>query len=120
VSYNGKTFKPCFANKSSSDFIYPLNVTTAFFQNTSGKPEGSVFIQNLRDLKPFEAYIVVDGANAPAYISIFDEGAMSGVYDLPRIDQQNASSSVYSLSGQKLTKPCKGINIVNGRKVLVR
>ena len=33
-------------------------------------------------------------------------------------DSMNAA--VYSLSGQKLSKPKKGINIVNGRKIVVK
>ena len=32
----------------------------------------------------------------------------------------NANVSVYDLNGRSLEKSCKGINIINGRKVLVK
>lgn len=42
----------------------------------------------------------------------------TGIGDVIVGDGKNAA--VYSLSGQKLSKPKKGINIVNGRKVVVK
>ena len=42
----------------------------------------------------------------------------TGIGDVMADDSKNAA--VYSLSGQKLSKPKKGINIVNGRKVVVK
>ena len=42
----------------------------------------------------------------------------TGIGDVMADDSMNAA--VYSLSGQKLSKPKKGINIVNGRKVVVK
>ena len=34
--------------------------------------------------------------------------------------EQNRAEGIYSLSGQRLSQPVKGLNIVNGRKVLVK
>ena len=42
----------------------------------------------------------------------------TGIGDVMADDSMNAA--VYSLSGQKLSKPKKGINIVNGRKIVVK
>ena len=33
---------------------------------------------------------------------------------------QTYAEGIYSLSGQRLSQPVKGLNIVNGRKVLVK
>ena len=34
--------------------------------------------------------------------------------------EQNRAVGIYSLSGQRLSQPVKGLNIVSGRKVLVK
>ena len=33
---------------------------------------------------------------------------------------KNGSSSIYNLSGQRLSTPQKGINIINGKKVIIK
>jgi hypothetical protein len=33
---------------------------------------------------------------------------------------QNEGVSIFNLSGQRLSKPIKGINIINGKKVLTK
>ena len=32
----------------------------------------------------------------------------------------NGNNAVYNLSGQKLGKPQKGVNIINGRKIVIK
>lgn len=45
--------------------------------------------------------------------------ATSGIDDV-KIDDQNNNNRIFNMSGQKLDKPQKGINIINGRKVVVK
>ena len=37
-----------------------------------------------------------------------------------QMQMQTYAEGIYSLSGQRLSQPVKGLNIVNGRKVLVK
>ena len=61
-------------------------------------------------------YACIDGgASAPGYLT-FKEYV--GIQRVTTDDQK--SQTVYSLSGQRLTAPRKGVNIIGGRKVLVK
>lgn len=47
-----------------------------------------------------------------------EEDVSTGVISIP--NQERANNKVYSLSGQQLIAPVKGINIFNGKKIVVR
>lgn len=47
-----------------------------------------------------------------------EEDVSTGVISIP--NQERANNKVYSLSGQQLTAPVKGVNIFNGKKIVVR
>lgn len=46
-------------------------------------------------------------------------GEATGVKEVPT-DERSAKTTVYGIGGQKLSNPQKGINIINGNKILVR
>ena len=70
-------------------------------------------------LKPFRAYFTVTGDAAPARIRLnFDEEA-TGISHIENEDP-GVQNSVYNLSGQRIARPVKGFNIINGKKVIVR
>lgn len=97
----------CFTDWSTttatSDFMFS-NCTSLVGGN------GTVFDKNFRDA----TYARPDGGTAsPGY---FTAETMTGIRDLK--DSKNLK--VYNLSGQRLSKPAKGINIVGGKKVLVK
>ena len=44
----------------------------------------------------------------------------TGIESLTSSSSQKGEGSIYNLNGQKLSSPLKGINIINGRKVIVK
>jgi len=85
-------------------------------------PTGSFIISNNAfynvdsdvTLKAFRGYITVGNAGVKALNFTFEDDAdgISPLLTSPEEEQ------VYNLAGQRLNKVQKGINIVNGRKVL--
>jgi len=65
-----------------------------------------------------KAYLeVAPGNNAPAFYGFDDSDSEDGIDNVNVNDNVN-DNAIYNLSGQKLSRPQKGINIINGRKVL--
>jgi len=63
-------------------------------------------------------YARIDGgADAPGY---FTYKAATGVKGITRDADRDKNAPVYNLRGQRLSAPQKGINIVGGRKVVVK
>ena len=60
---------------------------------------------------------VAPSNNAPAFFGFDDSDSEDGIENVNVNDNVN-DNAIYNLSGQKLSKSQKGINIVNGRKVL--
>jgi hypothetical protein len=52
----------------------------------------------------------------------FSQAAIDQVTGINAIDHSplNIDHSIYNMSGQRLSKPQKGLNIVGGRKVLMK
>ena len=53
--------------------------------------------------------------NYPLVFQLFDVNAIS----LPDVTE-DMSCTIYNIMGQKLSQPVKGLNIINGKKVMVR
>lgn len=47
-------------------------------------------------------------------------GSDPAAISLPIMQTDNSDAPVHSLSGQRLTAPRKGVNIVGGKKVIIR
>lgn len=68
------------------------------------------------------AYLKLDGSGDPAHVKgyvisfDFDDDDATGVTS--PLEETGEGASIYNLSGQRLNKMQKGINIVNGKKVL--
>ena len=123
VQSGNKSFVPNYQYQETSSSIYALNVNNQWNTNTSPEAEGSTFVRSLRAVRPFEAYLTVEGGtSAPNYIPLFGDGMPTGIdAKLVNSDEVN-SEKWYSLDGRKLQgKPTtKGLYIVNGRKVVVK
>ena len=120
-SRGNQRFVPRFQALQSSEEVYALNVNNLWDENTeSSYVEGSAFIRNLRNVRPFEAYLVVEGSGSRAVPIVFDEET-TGI-DLMRKSQGTTHvDAVYDLQGRKVTTaPRKGIYVVNGRKFVVK
>ncbi len=98
-----------------------LNQTTipqnSFYINTSS--ELKKLTAASATLKGFRAYFTVDGVSGVKALSFdFDDDA-TGINEELRMKNEE-STSIFNLAGQRLSKTQKGINIVNGKKVMVK
>lgn len=64
----------------------------------------------------FKAWIKTTMSNARAFTIIFDGDDATGLKEALGIE--NEKVEIYDLSGRRLDKPTKGINIINGKKVI--
>ena len=111
VTCNNKRFEPNFQNQTASQNILALNVKNQWSEITADYAEGSVFIRGLRQVRPFEAYMTVEGAAAPEIIPVFEDGMATDIETI---------KNVYNLNGQRVNTMSSGIYIRNGRKVVVK
>ena len=100
--------------------IYALNVSNEWSQNTAMEVEGSTFIRSLRSVHPFEAYLTVEGSNAPWAIPIF-ENLPTGINEKLIVNSEKFATATdwYTIDGRKLQGEPKqnGIYIFKGKKV---
>jgi hypothetical protein len=100
--------------------IYALNVSNEWSQNTAMEVEGSTFIRSLRSVHPFEAYLTVEGSNAPLAIPLF-ENMPTGINEKLIMNGEKFATATdwYTIDGRKLQgEPKKnGIYLHNGKKV---
>lgn len=127
VSRGDRQFVPTYQRVASSSDVYALNVNEIVGDN----PVGSVFVQSLREVRPFEAYSVHSTNRARIItVSSLGGGDATGINDLI---QNNAAESadgvvkVYSLSGalikqgkreEVLRSLPNGLYIINGKKII--
>lgn len=110
---------PLFQSMAAQQNIYALNVN----EERNGYPEGSIFEQNYRELRPFEAYTEhIGNRPAPQFIAVGGMGGegTTGIGNVRRTEE--ASGEFYDLRGRKLQgKPQqKGVYIQNGKKIIVK
>ena len=100
--------------------IYALNVSNEWSQNTAIEVEGSTFIRSLRSVHPFEAYLTVEGSNAPLAIPVF-ENLPTGINEKLIVNSEKFATATdwYTIDGRKLQGEPKqnGIYIIKGKKV---
>ncbi|MBQ8154586.1 MAG: BspA family leucine-rich repeat surface protein [Prevotella sp.] len=110
---------PVFESLEAQQHIYALNVG----EERAGHPEGSVFEQNYRELRPFEAFTKHLSNGGARFLSIEDmlDGGVTGIEELKngRIEGLK-SESWYDLNGRRVLYPTKGVYIKNGRKVVIK
>ena len=114
-SYRERTFVPCYANQEASTDIYALNVKNDYVTNSSNMAEGSWFVQNLRQVHPFEAYMT-SSSQAQEFFGVLETS-------IETIDSsQEAINRFYDLQGRMVqgSKLPKGIYIMNGKKMLIK
>ena len=114
---SNKQLVPNYQNKVASQDIYALNVNSLLNTNTDTAAEGSAFIRSLRQVRPFEAYMTIEGnAGARRVIPIFEDET-TGVPSIPvSIDWRG--DAIYNLNGQRVSSMSRGIYIQNGKKII--
>ena len=115
---------PAFQNLSAGSDIFTLNVGAA----RDSYAEGSVFISNYSNVRPFQAYVrhssQARGTDEIQYIPLTSIGGGDDTTAIMEIIQPaaNGTGDWYSLDGRKLSaKPTqKGIYIQNGKKIVIK
>lgn len=115
---------PAFQNQPAGPDIFTLNVGAA----RDSYAEGSVFISNYSDVRPFQAYVhhsnQARGTDEIQYIPLTSIGGGDDTTAIMEIIQPaaNGTGDWYSLDGRKLSsKPTqKGIYIQNGKKIVIK
>jgi surface protein len=103
-----------------SEYIYALNVGNAI----ESYAEGSVFVKNYREVRPFEAYTFHEqnqgaGARFISLSSLFGGEGTTGIIDVITVPD---GDTWYDMNGRRLqSKPVRqGIYIKNGKKIVVK
>ena len=115
---------PAFQNQPAGPDIFTLNVGAA----RDSYAEGSVFISNYSDVRPFQAYVhhsnQARGTDEIQFIPLTSIGGGDDTTAIMEIIQPaaNGTGDWYSLDGRKLSsKPTqKGIYIQNGKKIVIK
>ena len=111
-------FAPTFERMEAQQYIYAINVG----EERGGHPEGSVFEQNYREVRPFEAYTKhLTGPSRFITLDDLDEGFATSIEELKngKIEELK-SDQWYDLNGRRVLRPSKGLFINNGRKVMMK
>lgn len=115
---------PAFQNQAAGPDIFTLNVGAA----RDSYAEGSVFISNYSDVRPFQAYVhhsnQARGTDDIQFIPLTSIGGGDDTTAIMEIIQPaaNGTGDWYSLDGRKFSsKPTqKGIYIQNGKKIVIK
>ena len=130
-SYNGTQFYPSFVLLPQNNYIYNVN-SGSTPSETDNKTPGSVFIKNLRNVKPFEGYLYSTTSSVPLFdISLFDEDETTGIktHSLHEKTEYQNGIRVYDLKGklvlvghnleQLKSQLSAGIYIIDGKKIVI-
>ncbi len=115
---------PAFQRMPVSEYVYALNVG----EERNGRPEGSIFERNYREVRPFEAYTLHRGDQpAPLFFELSDQEGTTDILEV-RSQTEDGNGEWYDLQGRKLGSTLnvqrstlkKGVYIRNGRKVVFK
>lgn len=98
--------------------IYPAGYTVYSLQKKSGEDMVG-FYQKAREttLGSFKAWIKIPNPNSPQAFAIFFDGDdATGLKEALGIENENVE--IYDLSGRRLDKPVKGVNVIGGKLVI--
>ena len=118
-------FSPTYERMEAQQYIYAINVG----EERGGHPEGSVFEQNYREVRPFEAYTKhLTGPSRFITLDDLDEGFATSIEELKngRGEElkdgrmEELKDSYYDLNGRRVLRPSKGVFIRNGKQVIFK
>ena len=116
----GVTLRAAFQQVAQGSGVYALNVGEA----RGEYPEGSVFEQNYRGIRPFQAY--TNHNSGTRFIALMSLGLggddTTGIDAMIMNDDERNNDSWYSLDGRRLdSKPTKkGVYINSGKKIVIK
>ena len=89
------------------------------YEAAYGMKEGSFHLNNAGVVPAHRAFIPNGSAGSVKALTLeFEEEDPTGIEEFKFEDDSNAV--IYNLSGQRINKMQKGINIVNGKKIMVK
>ena len=83
----------------------------------NGEQAFCIVEEDFTNTAAYRAYLTVPAAGVKAFYFGFDEDAINSLSPNP---SPVSEGSIYNLAGQRMSKMQKGVNIVNGKKVLVK
>jgi len=126
IAFNDRSFVPNFICRDANAGYYALNVSNDYEFYQGSENEGSKFIQDLRKIHPFEAYMTTTSNTRS--IGIFDD--MTTTIRGIEIVANEEIMKVYDLSGKLLRVGTSledmkqglpaGVYIVNHQKILIK
>ena len=101
---------------------------------TPGCEYGKVFILSVHDgqkgfyksndgrvLQAGKSYLYIENPSEARLINGFSfDGELTGIAEVADDIKIDRNATIYNLSGQRLSAPVKGLNIINGKKVLIK
>jgi len=106
VAFGGASFKATYAPVAKGEMTDKYGIT----------PDGHVKKGSSNaSMNGFRGYFELPAAGARIVIDGQEVTAVEGIET-----KANTVETIYNLNGQQLTKPQRGINIINGRKVVVK
>ena len=97
-------------------FAIPFDGTTNYTLGTDGTKVG-FYHWNGTTLNANRAYVAGSGSGVKGFVLNFDDDA-TAIKDLT--DLKDSDGLIYNLAGQRISKMQKGINIINGKKIVVK
>ena len=115
TSGNNRTLIPTMMSVAQSPDIYVINRDTTYQNN----PQGSIFVADYREVRPFEAYVKHVGGARYFSLSEIPQLDVTGIESIEL--QPWKGEQWWTLDGRKLNRrpSKKGIYIRNGKKVVV-
>lgn len=130
TSENGKTENINDIEKTEGTFIGVLSKTITF--NDDFREEGYTYyginptdnefqrLGTAATCTPYHAYLKVKDETAQAQALKVIHGGGDGTTGISNITDNEKPQVIYNINGQRITTPQKGINIINGRKVIIK
>ena len=132
----GETFTLTATNKVADNMVdnelvavvEPTHINATDGDYTNFMMKGGKFIKIADDnalMPAHRAYLplktaAISGSNAKEIMLSWDDEEATGIESLTLSQSPMGEGSIYNLNGQKLSAPQKGINIINGRRVIVK
>ena len=89
-----------------------------FVLNTGASGVGFYKLNDTGTVTVGRGYLEINGLTTKA-LSMFDDDTPTGIIGV-NDDEADKPTVIYDLSGRRVTKPGKGIYIVNGKKVVIK
>ena len=104
--------------KGVDDDTWQEDGYTYYVLSKKGDNFGFYKLASSKQLGAHKAYLKVDAQNSTREFFGFDDSDSEDGIENVNVNENVNDNAIYNLSGQKLSKPQKGINIINGKKVL--